>query len=298
MDAQIKYRALVETIRKGSLTAAAESLGYTQPGISRMIRSLEEEWGICLLERNRTGIIPTEDGKRMFSLCQELLEKQKQIDDTIAQIKGSVAGTVRIGGYYSVLMNWMPDILKHIQNTFPMLEFQIFEGNAEEQIEMLRSSEIDVGFLSSSAPDDFTFIPLYRDPIVVVMPMDHPLTAFEVIEPEMLSSYPFLIKPEHSFGMLKSLLLQYPSRMESHYSVKTDNALIGLVNKGLGIGVVGEMVTRCGAKVESRPLCGEYYRTIGMAVPNWKTVSPALRHFISEVQSMYLYDQSAKETRN
>jgi len=286
MDAQIKYRALVETVRKGSLTAAAESLGYTQPGISRMIRSLEEEWGIRLLERQRTGIVPTEDGKRLFSLCQELLDKQKQIDDTIAQIKGSVAGTVRIGGYYSVLMNWIPEILERLRSSCPKLDFQIFEGNAEEQIEMLRSSEIDIGFLSSSAPDDFTFLPLYRDPIVVVMPPDHPLTAFDVIEPEQLGAYPFLIKPEHSFGMLKNLLLRYPSRMESHYSVKTDNALIGLVNKGLGIGVVGEMVTRSGAKVTFRPLQGDFFRTIGMAVPNWKPVSPALRHFISEVQAM------------
>ena len=287
MDAQIKYRALVETVRKGSLTAAAESLGYTQPGISRMIRSLEEEWGVCLLERQRSGIIPTEEGKRLFSLCQDLLEKQKQIDDAVAQMKGSVAGTVRVGGYYSVLMNWIPDILDRIRSSCPHLDFQIFEGNAEEQIEMLRRSEIDVGFLSSSAPDDFTFLPLYRDPIVVVMPQDHPLTVCDVIEPEQLSAYPFLIKPEHSFGMLKSLLLRYPPRMDSHYSVKTDNALIGLVNKGLGIGIVGELVTQSGAKVESRPLRGDYFRTIGMAVPNWKPVSPALRHFISEVQSLY-----------
>jgi len=285
MDAQIKYRAFVEAVYCGSLTAAAENLGYTQPGISRMIRSLEEEWGLCLLERSKTGIRLTEEGRRLYPLFQELLEKQQQIDDTVSQLKGSVVGTVRIGGYYSVLMNWIPDILDRMRQLYPGVDFQIHEGNAEEQITMLRGSEIDVGFLSSSAPDEFTFIPLYRDPIVVVMPPNHPLTQFDEIEPEQLTEYPFLIKPEHSYGMLKNILTLHPSQIESHFSVKTDNALIGLVNKGMGIGVVGKMVTDAAASVICRPLHGAYYRTIGMAIPNWKPVSPALRHFINEVRS-------------
>ena len=174
-----------------------------------------------------------------------------------------------------------------MHSLLPGVDFQIHEGNAEEQIAMLRANEIDVGFFSSSAPEDFTFYPIYRDPIVVVMPHDHPLTAYEEITPEQLTSYPFLIKPEHSQGILKSILAMHPSKIESHFSVKTDNALIGLVNKGMGIGVVGKMVTEAAATATYRPLKGSYYRTIGMAIPNWKPASPALRHFISEVQSIF-----------
>ena len=77
MDTQIKYKAFVETVNRGSITAAAEALKYTQPGISRMIHALEEEWGIRLLDRNKKGVAPTADGLRIYALCQKLLDCEK-----------------------------------------------------------------------------------------------------------------------------------------------------------------------------------------------------------------------------
>ena len=146
MDTQIKYKAFVETVNRGSITAAAEALKYTQPGISRMIHALEEEWGIRLLDRNKKGVAPTADGLRIYALCQKLLEDQNCLDQTIAQIKGSMVGTIRIGAYFSVLMNWLPNLLERIGNVHPQLDFQIVEGNAEEQISQLRQNAIDIGF--------------------------------------------------------------------------------------------------------------------------------------------------------
>lgn len=283
MDIQIKYKAFVETVNKGSITAAAESLGYTQPGVSRMIHALEEEWDIRLLDRGKKGVVPTSDGLRLYTLCQQLLEDQNRLEQAIAQIKGSIVGTIRIGAYFSVLMNWIPNLLERMGQLHPQLDFQMFEGNAEEQLSMLRRNAIDIGFLSSSAPEDFTFIPLYRDPIVVIMPQGHPLTQFSNIKPSDIADYPFLIKPEHTHGALRELLLSQTRLTESHYSVKNDNALLGLVNKGMGIGVVGEMVAHSGTPVEYRHFEGNYYRTIGLAVPNWKPVTPALQSFISIV---------------
>lgn len=287
MDNLIKYKAFVEAAKRGSITAAAEFLQYTQPGISRMIRALEEEWDVRLLERSKKGIVLTDEGTRLYGHCLQLIEDQNRLDQAIAQIKGAIVGTIRIGAYFSVLMNWIPDILDIMGRQHPILEYQMFEGNAEEQISMLRNNTIDIGFLSSSAPDDFTFIPLYRDPIVVIMPQDHPLAAYERIKPSDIAKYPFLIKPEHAMGTLKDLLLSQASLIQSNYSVKNDNALLGLVNRGMGIGVVGEMVTRSGLPVEYRHFDGDYYRTIGLAVPNWKPVTPALQSFIDTVCSRY-----------
>ena len=287
MDTQIKYRAFVETVNRGSITAAAEAMKYTQPGVSRMVRSLEEEWGIRLLERGKKGVVPTNEGQHLYELCQTLLENQNRLDQAIAQIKGAIVGTIRIGAYFSVLMNWIPNLLLITGERHPKLDFQMFEGNAEEQIDLLRRNAIDVGFLSSSAPEDFTFIPLHRDPIVVIMPKEHPLTGCDRVEPADIANYPFLIKPEHTYGVLKQILLSQTSLTESHYSVKNDNALVGLVNKGMGIGVVGEMVTHSGTPVEYRHFKGEYYRTIGLAVPKWKPVSPALQSFIEIVRGIH-----------
>lgn len=287
MDNLNQYRALVETINRGSITAAAETLGYTQPGISRMLRSLEEEWNIQLLNRGKKGITATDEALRLYPLCLSVLEMQSVLDQTVAQIKGTIVGTIRIGGYLSVLTGWIPNLLQILAQAHPGLEFQIFEGNAEEQLQMMRNNEIDVGFLSSSAPEDFQFIPLYRDPIVVVMPKDHPLSRQERVSPEDLTRYPFLIKPEHAYGTLKDLLHDQSAIAKSAFSVKTDNALLGFVRKGMGIGVVGEMVAKSDETIVYRHFDNGYYRTLGMAVPHWKPLAPALQTFLKAACDLY-----------
>lgn len=287
MDNLNRYRAFVETINRGSITAAAEVLGYTQPGISRMLRSLEEEWGVRLLERGRKGITATDEALRLYPLCLSVLETQGVLDQAVAQIKGSIVGTIRIGGYLSVLTNWMPKLLQTLGDAHPGLEFQILEGNAEEQLQMMRNNVIDVGFLSSSTPEDFQFIPLYRDPIVVAMPNGHPLSQLEKISPEDLTRYPFLIKPEHAYGTLKDILYNQSAIAKSGFSVKTDNALLGFVRKGMGFGIVGEMVAKSDDTITYRHFDREYYRTVGIAVPHWKPISPALQTFLREACRLY-----------
>lgn len=287
MDDLIRYRAFVEAINRKSITAAAEAMGYTQPGISRMLRSLEEEWGIKLLERGKKGVVATDAARRIYPHCVSVLKTQKSLEQTLQQIKCTVVSTIRIGGYFSVLMSWIPDLLDLLHRTYPGLEFQIFEGNAEEQIQMMRDNLIDVAFLSSSAPKNYKFIPLYRDPIVAIMPSGHPLTALSKIKTADLTHYPFLIKPEHAYGALKEMLADHPNMVDSGFSVKTDNALLGLVKKGMGIGVVGEMVAKAGTQVEYRHFDPPYYRTIGLAIPAWKPLTPALQTFITETCRLY-----------
>lgn len=283
----MRYRAFVETVNRGSITAAANALGYTQPGISRILHSLEEEWGVSLFDRGRKGIVATEEARRLYPHCLSILETKGVLDQTIAQIKGSIVGTIRIGGYFSVLTTWIPDLLDTLHQSHPGLEFQIFEGNAEEQFQMLQNNSLDIGFLSSSAPEHYQFIPLYQDPIVAIMPDDHPLTAQETVTPGDLTRYPFLIKPEHAYGALREMLHDQPNMIDSGFSVKTDNALLGLVRKGMGIGVVGEMVAKAGMPVTYRHLSPAYYRTIGLAVPHWKPLTPALQTFIRETCRLY-----------
>ena len=151
----------------------------------------------------------------------------------------------------------------------------------------MRNNEIDVGFLSSSAPEDFQFIPLYRDPIVVVMPNGHPLSQLEKISPEDLTRYPYLIKPEHAYGTLKDILYNQSAIAKSSFSVKTDNALLGFVRKGMGFGIVGEMVAKFDDTITYRHFDREYYRTVGIAVPHWKPVSPALQTLLREACKLY-----------
>ena len=71
MDTE-RISALICTIEEGSLTAAAEKLGYTTSGVSRMMAALEEETGFPLLVRSRSGVIPTEECSQLLPVMQEI----------------------------------------------------------------------------------------------------------------------------------------------------------------------------------------------------------------------------------
>ncbi|MDR2931845.1 MAG: LysR family transcriptional regulator, partial [Oscillospiraceae bacterium] len=86
MDMNIqKYIAFIRTVEYGSFTKAAQTLNYSQSGISRMINDLEKEWAVSLLERGRTGVRLTSDGLSLLpyakAVCREYEKLQMQVDE-------------------------------------------------------------------------------------------------------------------------------------------------------------------------------------------------------------------------
>ena len=85
-----KYLAFVETVDQGSFTRAAEKLHYSQSGVSRMIRDLETEWKVTLLERGKGGVKLTSDGMKLLpfarSICAEVARLQTQVESPLAEL--------------------------------------------------------------------------------------------------------------------------------------------------------------------------------------------------------------------
>lgn len=98
----IKCEAAIMAAERGSLTAAASALGYTQSGITRMINSLENELGFALFIRQKRGVKLTENGKIMLPKLRSIVQAQKQANELSASIRGVVQGTLTIGSYFSV----------------------------------------------------------------------------------------------------------------------------------------------------------------------------------------------------
>ena len=85
-----KYEAFVRAVELGSLSKAAEELGYTQSGISHMMQSLEEEVGFPLMVRTSAGIQPNHEGKMLLPVIRQLLNTSESLEQHIAEIKGAL----------------------------------------------------------------------------------------------------------------------------------------------------------------------------------------------------------------
>ena len=106
-----KYKALVETIDLGSLTKAAEKLNYTQPGISHMILSLENEFGFPLLIRGKNGVTPTPEAEKLMVYLRQIVNGEEKLKEEVNRIHGADVGTIRIGCFFSLSIHLLPSIV-------------------------------------------------------------------------------------------------------------------------------------------------------------------------------------------
>lgn len=294
----MKYRAFVQAVECGSLTDAAAQLNYTQPGISHMIRALERELGFALLFRSKSGVVPTEDGKRIYDIAVQLLQAEDRLRNTANQINGLVTGTIRLSGYFSVMTRWIPDFVTVFSAQYPQIELQLFEGEYDEQVSMLKSKQVDVAILSSQAPRGYTFIPLHQDPAVALVPLNHELAKREHICSQDLLSYPMIVQHQTSAEELFHVFSSRGCEINSKCVVKSDYTIIALVERGLGIGLTyALLVTPPPPGLKVYHLEKPYARTLGLALSPKKQEMPAIKCLLDVICSLFQDEQFAKSQK-
>ncbi len=185
------WKILLTAIEKGSLGAAGEALGYTVSGVSRSVASLEKEIGVPLLYRSKQGVTPTEDCQQLLPAVRELLFSQAKIEQTAARILGFEQGTIGIGTAYRHYYPWITDVSSRFHALHPGVQFHIVHGTSTELVQKLEHHTLDF-CLISAREGTHGWIPLYQDPLLVVLPAKHPLAGRESIPLEDLLPEPYI----------------------------------------------------------------------------------------------------------
>ena len=263
-----KYEAFVRTVELGSLTRAAEALGSTQSRISHILTDLETEYGLTLLKRSRSGIQLTEAGEMVLPLMEQILEKQSQLKDMVADIHAANAGTLRLGAFTSVAVHWLPGIIHDFQLAHPRVELQMFNGDYHDMEQWLQNGDIDLGFVSLPAPEGLHTIPLTQDPLVAILPREHRLAALEKIPLKEFETEPFISLLKSSDHDIHRALDRAGIRPNIKFTTKDDYAILAMVEQGLGISIVPRLLLKDHReRLEIRPLEPEAARTIALALP-------------------------------
>ncbi len=277
----LKYMAFVKTVDTGSFTKAAESLNYAQSSISKMIADLEKEWGISLLERNKKGVCLTSAGKEILPYARKIISDFEEIQQKVNAINGIQTGIVRIGTFSSVAINWLPDVFAKFQEDYPGIDYEMLLGDYDEVEKWIDEGRVDCGFLRLPVNSDFDVISLKQDEYKAVLPIDHPLAKKEGLDYEDLNDQPFLLL-EHGGKTEVSELLEknhvYPN---VRFTTWEDYAIMAMVEKGLGIGVLPEMILkRIPYQIAIRSFKNPYFREIGLAMKDRTKLTPAAWKFI------------------
>lgn len=280
-----KYEAFVRAVELGSLSKAAEELGYTQSGISHMMQSLEEEVGFSLMVRTSAGIKPNNEGQMLLPVIRELLATNESLEQYIAKIKGVDAGRIRIACYPSIAAYWLPEIIAGFQKEFPNVEIEIMEGGAETVEKIMENRQADLCLYAGGDGKDFEWIPLCQDRMLVLVSPEHPLAGKGDISMAALQEEKFIVPMKEYDGEVYDILNQFPTRPETAFSACSDYAIVNMVRLGLGVSILPELLVK---NYENGTVAMEMdppqYRMLGMGVPQMKAASPVTRNFMRYVQ--------------
>ena len=280
-----KYEAFVRAVELGSLTKAAVELGYTQSGISHMMQSLEEELGFALMVRTSSGILPNPEGELLLPVIRQLLGTNETLEQCITKIRGADTGRVRIAALPGVAAYWLPRILRTFQKDFPNVEIHVMEGSADAIEEMMDHREADLCIYNPGEAVPFEWEPLYRDPMVALLPPDHPLAGALALPLDALMQECFLMPMAGYDREVRRILNQLEQYPRIRFSACSDRTIISMVEAGLGVSILPALLVEnhssCAAVV---PLNPPQYRMLGMGVPQLKTASPATRNFMEYIK--------------
>ena len=277
----LKYLALVKTVEKGSFTKAAEDLHYAQSSVSKMIADLEAEWGMTLLERSKSGVCLTSAGEQLLPYLRKALCGYDELAGQILRMKGLETGTVRIGTFSSVAINWLPNIFSKLQKDYPGIEYEMLLGDYEEVEHWIEEGRVDCGFVRLPTAYSFDTITLTQDAYKVILPVGHPLAEKESIPLIDLDCQPFLLLEHGGKTEVSDLLNTHHIAPDIQFTTWEDFAIMAMVEKGLGIGILPDLILRrIPYQIEIRPLAEPYYRTIGLVMKNRKHLTPAVRKFM------------------
>lgn len=280
----VKFEILLKVVELGSLTKAAEALGFTQSGVSHAISSLESEYGLTLLIRSRSGVKLTDNGALAVKHIREIIRAHEQLKEEVAAIHGMEVGTVRIGTFTSVSVHWLPGIIKQFQNDHPFITIKLMEGDYYEVEHWLAEGDIDCGFMSLPTQEDFHVVPLRKDRMLCILPKDHPLGSQPVMQYAQLDNEPFIMPKAGGDYDVRRLLERRSTKPMVRFEAADDYAIIAMVENGLGISILPEMII----EGRDRNICvleleDNSYRSLGIAANSYR--SPATAKFISYVQS-------------
>lgn len=292
-----KLQVFLKVIEHNNLTKAAESLGYTQSGITHIINGIEKEVGFRLLKRCHSGVSLTPEGEQLIQFFTDLVDINHQMNHKIMQVKGLTQGSISIGSYTSVTLFYIPEILKEFLKQHPNIDISLMKGNCSDMEKCLDECTIDVAFLSQQDYHSYDFIELLQDPIYAAMSPENQLAKYDPLPIKMLNNAPILhfVAPTGRDLDVEKILAQITPRVV--YTTNFDYSLISMARQNLGVCLVPVLIAENEKDgVVLRELSPHCYRTLGMAVPLLSDASPATKSFI-ECAEMVVKKQKTKQVQ-
>lgn len=229
-----------------NVSATAESIYTSQPGISKQIRLLEDELGIPIFKRNGKHLTDTTPaGQRIIELAGEILAKTENIKHIAHEYRDDSKGKLSIATTHTQARYALPSVVKQFMSRYPDVSLDMQQGTPMQISELASRGEVDLAIATEALQlfDNLIMLPCYRWDRCVLVPKGHPLADRQKLTLKEVAAFPIVT---YVFGFTGRSKLDEAFQKEG---IQPDVALTAVdadviktyVRLGLGIGIVAHM---------------------------------------------------------
>ena len=292
-------RVVRQVAEHGSLTAAAEALGYSQPAVSQQLRRFEERTGIALVERVGRGIRLTQSGRVLARHANAVATALEAAAGELGEIRGLRAGRVRLVAFPSASATIVPRLIAALAAAHPGVAVTYVEAEPPEAVAAVRADSADLA-ITFSYPGDrddphkasargLDVRAYGQEPIRLVLPTGHPAAASDVVDLAALGEDPWIAGCPRCRGHL--LELAGAAGFTPRIAFETDNfvAVEGMVAQGLGVALLPALALASSPRhpgIITRPTARADVRSLHLVTARGGERVPAVAAAIAALESL------------
>lgn len=235
-----------------NITAAAEALFTSQPGVSKQIRLLEDELDLQLFVRNGKRMEAlTPAGQRVVEHAARVMQETERIKSLADEMRGDETGTLALATTQTQARYVLPKVIGEFRQRFEKVDFHLHQGTTEQIARMIDERQVDFAIVSGSSEPfpDVTTLPVYQWDRVLIVPRDHPLALAEnapdlaTLAQYPLVTYLFSDRPESS---LMSSFAKRGLSPRIAFTARDADVIKTYVRSGFGVGILAGMAVEPG----------------------------------------------------
>jgi LysR family cys regulon transcriptional activator len=242
---QLRY--LVEVSKQGlNLSAAAEKLHTSQPGISKQIRLLEDELGVEIFVRNGKRVVAvTPPGIAILEIAQRILHEAENLKQAAEDYSNQDAGKLIIATTHTQARYALPEVIRRFSQRYPKVKLGLIQGSPVQICQFAISGQADFCIATEAIAnfDELVMLPCYGWNRCVIAPPDHPILKKKTLTIEEIARYP-IITYDFAFTGRSQINRAFEAKGIKPNVVLTaidSDVIKTYVALGLGIGILAKM---------------------------------------------------------
>ena len=282
-----QLRCFLATYELGSLTAAADELGYAQPSVSEQVRLLEKSLGASLFRRVGRGVIPTESAEALRPHAERALASVDAGRQAVSAVAGLVTGTVRFGTFGTARLYFGAQLVADVLARHPGVRVELVGQNSVAVQEDLLRGRLEAALIAIPvAIERMTVTPVARDELVYLSSdpsrLERPVTVAQLARADLVMAETSWRDVDSARGLLREALQRAGHALRTRIEVEDVETAVEVVGMGLADsvlprGAVEQLVPRLAPGVGWVSLRPRAYETMAVVHRQDAELSPAAR---------------------